>query len=80
MDAIFRQHRMDGLVPIWIDPNSGHLRGGTITLGARGDSYYEYLLKQWLLSDKADDKFRKEYETVRARRGGGVFGPALTCW
>ena len=21
---------------------------GTLTLGARGDSYYEYLLKQWI--------------------------------
>jgi endoplasmic reticulum Man9GlcNAc2 1,2-alpha-mannosidase len=25
-----------------------------ITLGARGDSYYEYLLKQWLISGKTD--------------------------
>ena len=26
----------------------------TLTLGARADSYYEYLLKQWLLSGKSD--------------------------
>lgn len=25
---------------------------GLVTLGARGDSYYEYLLKQWLFSGK----------------------------
>lgn len=24
------------------------LVAGTLTLGARGDSYYEYLLKQWI--------------------------------
>ena len=30
----------------------GHFSGSTITLGARGDSYYEYLLKQWLQSGK----------------------------
>lgn len=26
-----------------------------ISLGARGDSYYEYLLKQWLLGGRKDD-------------------------
>ena len=24
------------------------ISGGTVSFGARGDSYYEYLLKQWL--------------------------------
>ena len=43
-----------GLVPIYINPHSGSLRtGSTITLGARGDSYYEYLLKHWLQSGKS---------------------------
>lgn len=38
-----------GLVPIFINANSGQFRASsTITLGARGDSYYEYLLKMWL--------------------------------
>ncbi|CAN0596336.1 unnamed protein product, partial [Laminaria digitata] len=50
-----------GLSPVFIDPDkglfgeSGGVVGpgsGLITLGARGDSYYEYLLKQWLFSDK----------------------------
>ena len=36
-----------GLVPIFINANNGQFRSySTITLGARGDSYYEYLLKQ----------------------------------
>lgn len=38
----------DGLVPIYINPYTGKFVGHTITLGARGDSYYEYLLKQWI--------------------------------
>jgi mannosyl-oligosaccharide alpha-1,2-mannosidase len=43
----------DGLVPIFINANTGNFRASsTITLGARGDSYYEYLLKQWLQSGK----------------------------
>ena len=51
-------HNLDkahGLVQIYINPHSGYLEsGGTITLGARGDSYYEYLLKQWLQGGKKE--------------------------
>lgn len=44
-----------------MDPESGLFgesggaiggRSDLVTLGARGDSYYEYLLKQWLFSNK----------------------------
>lgn len=50
-----------GLAPVFVDPGLGLFgeSGGSVgvgssrvTLGARGDSYYEYLLKQWLLSGK----------------------------
>lgn len=42
-------HRaIDGLVPIYVSTRNGHFDRSQITLGARGDSYYEYLLKQWL--------------------------------
>lgn len=53
----FRQ----GLAPVFVDPESGLFgesggvvgaKSGLVTLGARGDSYYEYLLKQWLFSNK----------------------------
>ena len=37
----------DGLVPIFIYANLGHFRGDNIRLGSRGDSYYEYLIKQY---------------------------------
>lgn len=33
-------------------------------MGALGDSYYEYLLKQWLLSGKKDDSLRQMYVTA----------------
>lgn len=32
-----------------------------ISWGAHGDSYYEYLLKQWLLSDKRDTAMKEQY-------------------
>lgn len=48
--------KKDGLVPIFINANSGQFRSyATITLGARGDSYYEYLLKQWIQTGKKID-------------------------
>lgn len=38
----------DGLVPIYVRPDTGAFQGSLIRLGSRGDSYYEYLLKQYL--------------------------------
>lgn len=47
---------MDGLVPVFINPNTGKFHAGSeIKLGARGDSYYEYLLKQWIQTGKSID-------------------------
>ncbi|KAK7739987.1 mannosyl-oligosaccharide alpha-1,2-mannosidase [Cytospora paraplurivora] len=44
----------DGLVPIYIYANNGNFRGANIRLGSRGDSYYEYLIKQYLQTNKAE--------------------------
>lgn len=50
--------KTDGLVPIFINANTGTFRTfSTISLGARGDSYYEYLIKQWLQMGKKDDDY-----------------------
>ncbi|XP_053551693.1 endoplasmic reticulum mannosyl-oligosaccharide 1,2-alpha-mannosidase [Bombina bombina] len=54
--------KRDGLVPMFINTNSGqfsHL--GVFTLGARADSYYEYLLKQWIQSGKKENQFLEDY-------------------
>ncbi len=48
----------DGLYPMFIDPNTGFLIQSTVTLGARGDSFYEYMLKQFLLlGDQKSSKY-----------------------
>jgi mannosyl-oligosaccharide alpha-1,2-mannosidase len=31
-------------------------------VGGLGDSFYEYLLKAWLMSDKTDTEARKTYD------------------
>ncbi|KAL8908752.1 MAG: hypothetical protein Q9207_000609 [Kuettlingeria erythrocarpa] len=38
----------DGLLPIFIYTHDGTFKGANIRLGSRGDSYYEYLIKQYL--------------------------------
>ncbi|KAI0016763.1 glycoside hydrolase family 47 protein [Xylariomycetidae sp. FL0641] len=38
----------DGLLPIFVHPESGRFTTSEIRLGSRGDSYYEYLIKQYL--------------------------------
>lgn len=48
LKAIEAQKREDGLLPIYISPGTGAFRGENIRLGSRGDSYYEYLIKQYL--------------------------------
>lgn len=45
-----------GLVTQTIMVSSGRFAGGTYTVGAAVDSYYEYLLKEWLQSGKTEDK------------------------
>jgi len=54
--------KTEGLVPIFINANTGNFRQySTITLGARGDSYYEYLLKQWVQTGKTIDYLKHDY-------------------
>ena len=57
-EKLQRLKKLDGLVSAFINIETGQLRPGTLTLGARADSYYEYLLKQWLQSGKKE----KEYD------------------
>lgn len=52
----------DGLAPIFISPESGHFIGQEIRLGSRGDSYYEYLLKQYLQTGKTETMYREIYD------------------
>lgn len=54
--------KLDGLVPMFINTNSGQFtHQGIYTLGARADSYYEYLLKQWIQGGKKETQFLEDY-------------------
>ncbi|CEJ85751.1 Putative Glycosyl hydrolase family 47 [[Torrubiella] hemipterigena] len=60
MEIIDENNAQDGLVPIYIYATNGEFRGENIRLGSRGDSYYEYLIKQYLQTNKKE----KVYETM----------------
>ncbi|KAJ3588746.1 hypothetical protein NHX12_009600, partial [Muraenolepis orangiensis] len=54
--------KKDGLVPMFINTNTGHFsHKGVFTLGARTDSHYEYLLKQWIQGGKTEDSLLEDY-------------------
>ncbi|XP_064460068.1 endoplasmic reticulum mannosyl-oligosaccharide 1,2-alpha-mannosidase-like isoform X2 [Ornithodoros turicata] len=57
--------KRDGLVPMFVNADSGRFSTtSTLTLGARADSYYEYLLKQWIQTGKTIDWLKEDYLTA----------------
>ncbi|KAI0066648.1 glycoside hydrolase [Artomyces pyxidatus] len=61
--AVVRSARMPpGLASIFMDPREGRFVTSAIRLGSRGDSYYEYLLKQFVQTDLTEDVYRDMYD------------------
>ncbi|XP_051981654.1 mannosidase, alpha, class 1B, member 1b [Xyrauchen texanus] len=66
MEVMKQVHKLDGkrdgLVPMFINTNNGQFtHQGMYTLGARADSYYEYLLKQWIQGGKKENELLEDY-------------------
>jgi hypothetical protein len=49
----------DGLLPIFIYADKGTFRSKNIRLGSRGDSYYEYLIKQYLQTSQQEPIYQE---------------------
>lgn len=62
MKVVDDNEAQDGLVPIYIHADSGTFRGSNIRLGSRGDSYYEYLIKQYLQTSKAEPVYLEMWD------------------
>lgn len=62
MKAVDDANARDGLMPIFIHPDTGHFTTQNIRLGSRGDSYYEYLIKQYLQTSKAEPIYLQLWE------------------
>ncbi|XP_073166665.1 mannosyl-oligosaccharide 1,2-alpha-mannosidase IB isoform X1 [Lepidochelys kempii] len=52
----------NGLYPNYLNPRTGRWGQHHTSVGGLGDSFYEYLLKAWLMSDKMDTEARKMYD------------------
>ncbi|KAG5438683.1 hypothetical protein PCANB_002403 [Pneumocystis canis] len=62
MKVIKDNNVKDGLVSIFINIASGKFENNYISLGSRGDSYYEYLIKQYLLTQKEEKIYLEMFE------------------
>ncbi|KAI1290261.1 Endoplasmic reticulum mannosyl-oligosaccharide 1,2-alpha-mannosidase [Halotydeus destructor] len=65
------------LLPMYINPTTGQLTPSTITMGARGDSYYEYLLKQYLQTgiDWLQEDYLDAVDAIKSRLIQTTMGP-----
>ncbi|KAI5481705.1 mannosyl-oligosaccharide alpha-1,2-mannosidase, glycoside hydrolase family 47 protein [Pseudohyphozyma bogoriensis] len=68
MDIIRDQEKKDGLVPIFLSPANGKFFFSDIRLGSRGDSYYEYLIKQYLQTNRTEEVYKEMHDEAM----GGV--------
>jgi mannosyl-oligosaccharide alpha-1,2-mannosidase len=50
-----------GLYPVYMDIKYGTFYENVYSIGSMADSFYEYLLKMWIISDKSAFAFRKMY-------------------
>jgi mannosyl-oligosaccharide alpha-1,2-mannosidase len=57
-----RENGENGLLPIYVSLNDASA-SGPVTIGAMADSYYEYLLKVWILKGKVKgERYRRMWE------------------
>ncbi|TRM59358.1 glycoside hydrolase [Schizophyllum amplum] len=54
------------VLPIFMSAEGGQFLATPIRLGSRGDSYYEYLIKQYLQTDGSEDVYRQMYADAMA--------------
>ncbi|XP_023391189.1 mannosyl-oligosaccharide 1,2-alpha-mannosidase IB isoform X3 [Pteropus medius] len=77
-----KMDRPNGLYPNYLNPRTGRWGQYHTSVGGLGDSFYEYLLKAWLMSDKTDHEARRMYDDaieaiekhlIKKSRGGLTF-------
>lgn len=57
-----RSGTQDGLLPILLSFDSGLFYLSPIRLGSRGDSYYEYLIKQYVQTNRSEQVYRDMFD------------------
>ncbi|XP_077193763.1 mannosyl-oligosaccharide 1,2-alpha-mannosidase IC [Paroedura picta] len=57
-----RIEKPQGLYPNFLSPVTGNWVQHHVSIGGLGDSFYEYLIKSWLMSDKQDTEAKSMYD------------------
>ncbi|KAI9006131.1 glycoside hydrolase [Gaertneriomyces semiglobifer] len=75
MRALGQVANIDGLISTYVDTTRGTPASRDITMGGRADSYYEYLAKQWLMTNETyyHDAYRKTVVGIRKHLLGVSF-------
>uniref|UniRef100_A0A8D2Q9T4 alpha-1,2-Mannosidase n=1 Tax=Zonotrichia albicollis TaxID=44394 RepID=A0A8D2Q9T4_ZONAL len=60
--VLSRVEKPQGLYPNFLSPVTGSWVQHHVSIGGLGDSFYEYLIKSWLMSDKKDSEAKKMYD------------------
>ncbi|KAF5360039.1 hypothetical protein D9758_007642 [Tetrapyrgos nigripes] len=66
MEVLERNVLPNGLVTLDMEIMDGSFVGTDIRLGGKADSYYEYLLKQWLQTNRSEHFYKKMYAKAMA--------------
>lgn len=59
-----RIEKPQGLYPNFLSPVTGNWVQHHVSIGGLGDSFYEYLIKSWLMSDKRDMEAKNMYDNA----------------
>ncbi|NXT76197.1 MA1C1 mannosidase, partial [Zapornia atra] len=62
LQVLNRVEKPQGLYPNFLSPVTGNWVQHHVSIGGLGDSFYEYLIKSWLMSDKKDSEAKKMYD------------------
>merc|ERR1711879_962243 len=60
--AVKQVEKPKGLYPNYLHPKTGKWGQQHTSVGALGDSFYEYLLKEWLRSGKTDNIAKEMFD------------------
>ena len=60
-EVLSNLERPSGLYPNFLNPRTGRWGQQHVSIGALGDSFYEYLLKSWIQSGRTDESARLAY-------------------
>ncbi|XP_022236670.1 mannosyl-oligosaccharide 1,2-alpha-mannosidase IA-like, partial [Limulus polyphemus] len=61
-EVLMKLEKPQGLYPNYLNPRTARWGQHHISLGALGDSFYEYLLKAWIQSGGEDQQARQMYD------------------